>query len=60
MLLLFGAKKKKNTKKILPVSGTCISGTARAISFRFGMYGTVYEDIKYVELVEIQCRCHSF
>ena len=37
-LLLFGAKKKKkNTKKIRRVSGTCISGIAGAISFKFGM-----------------------
>ena len=39
-LLLFGAKKKKkNTKKIQlsRVSGTCISGSAGAISFKFGM-----------------------
>ena len=34
-LLLFGAKKKKNTKKIRQVSGTRISGTAGAISFKF-------------------------
>ena len=32
-LLLFGAKKKK----IRQVSGTRISGTAGAISFKFGM-----------------------
>ena len=36
-LLLFGAKKKKNTKKIRRVSGTRISGTAGAISFKCGM-----------------------
>ena len=35
-LLLFDAK-EKNTKKIRQVSDTRISGTAGAISFKFGM-----------------------
>ena len=38
-------------KKIRQVSGTRISGTAEAISFKFGMQGTVYEGIKICDRI---------
>ena len=40
------AKKKKNTNKTRQFSGTYISETTGAISFKFGMYGRVYGQTK--------------
>ena len=50
----FGAK-KKNTKKIQQLAGTCISETTVAFSFKFSMQGCVYARTKiiYVNLIEI-------
>ena len=41
-----GAKKKKKTNKIWQFSGTCISETTGAISFKFDMQGPEYGPTK--------------
>ena len=55
---MFGAKKKKNTKKIRQVSGTRISGTAGATPFKFDMQGAVHKGIKICRIG--RNRRHNF